>query len=129
MKALSLLLFLACSRAWGFSAALVRRGLSRTDMSTGMHMSISSINADTLAGLQVKNLDGESVSLDKLIKTNKRTVLACLTHFGDFNAWELTQNLVQDAAQITSAGPDGTQIILVGVGSSSAAKKFASGGA
>ncbi|KAJ1440225.1 hypothetical protein B484DRAFT_391408 [Ochromonadaceae sp. CCMP2298] len=117
MKALCWLFFLfACSlRACaGFRAALVR-GQRRTVAAA------TSISADTLSGIEVKGVDGESIPLQDLLK-GKRTVLACLTHFGDFNAWELMQNLQQDVDLLTA---DDTQVICIGVGSPAAAKKFA----
>mmetsp|Transcript_7553 Transcript_7553/g.12702 ORF Transcript_7553/g.12702 Transcript_7553/m.12702 type:complete len:328 (+) Transcript_7553:64-1047(+) len=76
-----------------------------------------------LDGVKVKSLEGETIDMMDLVqKGTARTVLACLTHFGDFNAWELTQNLQADAEAITS---DGTQIVCIGIGNPVAAKKFA----
>jgi len=71
-----------------------------------------------VTNIAVKNLDGESILLGDILSSDERpTVLSCLSHFGDFNAWELTQKY---QAVNTPA-----KIVLVGIGSSVAAKKFA----
>merc|ERR1740139_90134 len=71
-----------------------------------------------VADIAVTTLDGESVLLGDIISSEERpTILSCLSHFGDFNAWELTQKYqVVDTA---------ANIVLVGIGSSNAAQKFA----
>jgi hypothetical protein len=75
----------------------------------------ASIGINDFTRVQVQTLDGKSVDVKDAIGDGT-TILSCLSHFGDFNAWELTQ---QYQAIETSAN-----IILVGIGSVEAAQKF-----
>jgi len=71
-----------------------------------------------VANIAVTTLGGESVLLGDVLSSGERpTVLSCLSHFGDFNAWELTQKY--QAADTTA------KIVLVGIGSAGAAQQFA----
>mmetsp|Transcript_7584 Transcript_7584/g.21115 ORF Transcript_7584/g.21115 Transcript_7584/m.21115 type:complete len:317 (-) Transcript_7584:1396-2346(-) len=79
---------------------------------------------DDISDLTVSNLEGSSVTIESLLDDGSTTILSCLSHFGDFNAWEKTQQYVSavDAGRIA---PD-CKIVLVGIGSSeSSASKFA----
>ena len=78
-----------------------------------------SISINDVATVQVKALDGTTVNVKDEIGDGT-TILSCLSHFGDFNAWELTQQY-----QAVQADAN-TKIILVGIGTVEAAQKFAS---
>jgi hypothetical protein len=42
--------------------------------------------------LRVETLDGETLALGDVLSSSSNTVaLSCLSHFGDYNAWEMTQ--------------------------------------
>ncbi|KAG5189392.1 AhpC/TSA antioxidant enzyme-domain-containing protein [Tribonema minus] len=56
-------------------------------------------------------------------KKGKKTVVAFLTHFADFNAWEYAQKLRHYLPAIDDAG---AEVIAVGLGTVAAAKEFAS---
>lgn len=76
----------------------------------------------SLTGVQVTTLDGAKVSLaDEIEKNEKRTLLAVLTHFADYNCWEMVMNMKADYDAIV--GND-TQIICIGIGNTVAAKQF-----
>lgn len=81
---------------------------------------------DDISDLTLSNLDGSSVTVERLLDggtTSSTTIVSCLSHFGDFNCWELSQ-------QFLSAVDDGRiesdcKVVLVGIGSSESASKFA----
>ena len=69
-------------------------------------------------GKSVFRLDGSETSLEACLDDGP-AVVVCLTHFGDFNAWEVTQQLrVADCGKLTP--------LLVGIGSVESARQFAS---
>lgn len=88
--------------------------------------------------LTVQTLGGDVVKLGDVLKnannqqqqsTNARknpgqaVVLSCLSHYGDYNAWELTQQYMTAVRQ--GRLDDGCPIVLVGIGSVEAARVFA----
>lgn len=67
--------------------------------------------------------DNSEVTLTSLLAKDKKTVFAFLTHFGDFNCWELAQRLIFTSPEFADANAD---IRMVGIGSVESARKFAS---
>jgi len=84
------------------------------------------ISISTVANMELKTVDGDTVLLGNILSPSggdnnddrQPVILSCLSHFGDFNAWELTQSY-----QAIDYG--GSRIILVGIGSADAARGFA----
>jgi len=74
--------------------------------------------------LAAKN--GEACDASKLVSPDaagsRKTILLFLTHFGDFNSWELAQQ-VRVALRDERVG--GARVVAVGIGSVESAKKFA----
>lgn len=91
--------------------------------------SSSDIKPSTVSDLSVFNADGSSVTLGSLLDTSDTTILACLSHFADFNAWEVTQQYISavESGRITDDddGNSNCNIVLVGIGSAESASKFA----
>mmetsp|Transcript_41903 Transcript_41903/g.127077 ORF Transcript_41903/g.127077 Transcript_41903/m.127077 type:complete len:343 (-) Transcript_41903:290-1318(-) len=84
------------------------------------------VSFEDIKGLPVVATSDDEVPLGSLLTDdpNQTTVLACLSHFGDFNAWEVTQ-------QYITAVKDGLfgsncNFVLVGIGSAEAARQFES---
>ena len=73
----------------------------------------------------VSTLDGQRVSLAEMLQGEGPVVLSCLSHFGDFNAWELTQQYVTALKEGGRLADDNCKILLVGIGSVESAKQFA----
>ena len=44
----------------------------------------------SLSSIRLFNLENKTTTLSQIV-TEDVTVLTCLSHFGDFNAWEMTQ--------------------------------------
>lgn len=65
---------------------------------------------------------GSPKQLGELVKSEGRTIVALLTHFGDFNAWEYCQQLKYQLSALEGAG---ASLVLVGIGGSSQARLFA----
>ncbi|CAM9350351.1 unnamed protein product, partial [Phaeothamnion confervicola] len=68
---------------------------------------------------------GESMPLTKawdLRPRGEKTIVSFLTHFADFNSWELAQKLRHNLPAIDDAG---TKVVAVGIGSILGAKAFA----
>ena len=88
----------------------------------------SDVSISAITDLSVFNRDGSSVALGSLLgnTSDKDTtaILACLSHFGDFNAWEVTQQYIS-AVKASSIGRDRCKIVLVGIGSADSSAKFA----
>ena len=77
----------------------------------------------SIAEIEVQHLSGETVKLGQVLKKEEQTViLSCLSHFGDFNAWELTQQYIP-----ATQGDDliTCPVVLVGIGSVESANQFA----
>lgn len=77
--------------------------------------------------VKVWTLDDKELSLDEILRQDGSSpiILSCLSHFGDFNAWELTQ---QYAAALKPGGKftkSNARVVLVGIGSVASAQKFA----
>eukprot|EP00931_Biecheleriopsis_adriatica_P079866 TRINITY_DN53206_c0_g1_i1.p1 TRINITY_DN53206_c0_g1~~TRINITY_DN53206_c0_g1_i1.p1 ORF type:complete len:344 (-),score=76.78 TRINITY_DN53206_c0_g1_i1:79-1110(-) len=77
---------------------------------------------DAIANVDVYDLSGSPQKLGDLITSGNRTVLALLTHFGDFNAWEYAQQLDFALPEVQNAG---ASILLVGIGGVPQARNFA----
>ena len=84
------------------------------------------ITTDNVSGIELLNLSGESVVLSDVLLSSANNqepvILSCLSHFGDFNAWELTQ---QYQAAVTTSTLEEAKVVLVGIGGLEAAQKFA----
>ncbi|KAG7356392.1 AhpC/TSA antioxidant enzyme [Nitzschia inconspicua] len=76
-----------------------------------------------ISSLAVETLNGDTVTLGDLMSNNSTVVLSCLSHFGDYNAWELTQQYMS-AIQSGRLSED-CPVVLVGIGSVEAANTFA----
>jgi hypothetical protein len=86
--------------------------------------------------VQVRTLGDETVSLAEVLRQEDDDdtapiVFSCLSHFGDFNAWELTQQYVTalksggKLAQDEESSSSPARVVLVGIGSVAAANQFA----
>jgi hypothetical protein len=82
---------------------------SRSRSSTGILYASSAAKSDDITtswsmveSLTVKSLDDRTVVLGDVVKSDNGFILTCLSHFGDFNAWEMTQQYiaVMDAGRI-----------------------------
>jgi AhpC/TSA antioxidant enzyme len=85
-----------------------------------------------IESLTVQTLDGKTVLLGDVLgqtqsssslSSSKPVVLSCLSHYGDYNAWELTQQYMTAIEQ--GRIDDTCPIVLVGIGSVDAARVFA----
>jgi len=74
-----------------------------------------------VSAAEVFRLDGAVCKVGDLVPSGKRTVLAVLTHFGDFNSWEYAQQLRFELPKLQQAG---VSLVVVGIGTVSAAMKF-----
>eukprot|EP00746_Dinoflagellata_sp_MGD_P009501 gnl/MRDRNA2_/MRDRNA2_119350_c0_seq1.p1 gnl/MRDRNA2_/MRDRNA2_119350_c0~~gnl/MRDRNA2_/MRDRNA2_119350_c0_seq1.p1 ORF type:complete len:420 (+),score=68.04 gnl/MRDRNA2_/MRDRNA2_119350_c0_seq1:104-1363(+) len=124
---------------WAFSASpktsqQARFSRINQDVSTGawpirdVQVQASSVEpAQTFATVKDYSVfrasDGAEISVSSLLAKDRPTVFGFLTHFGDFNCWELAQRLIFGTPEFTKAGAD---IRMVGVGSVESARKFAS---
>lgn len=73
----------------------------------------------------VSAADGTVVDASSLLTPSpgaKARIVACGTHFGDFNAWEYAQQLRAAEADIKAAGGE---VVFIGIGTQAAALKFA----
>ena len=52
------------------------------------------IRYSQLENIFVQDLEGESIPLPSVIPNDQTVVLSCLSHFGDYNAWEVTQQYI-----------------------------------
>jgi len=90
-------------------------------------LSIAPISEDqTFSCMSEKNVRtviGEEVKLGAIVGMDGNSILVCLSHFGDFNAWEVAQQYI-NAVEKKSI-PSDTRIVLVGIGSHDSAKCFA----
>lgn len=77
---------------------------------------------DAIAGVEVAGVSGEVRKLGDLVDAQGQTVLALLTHFGDFNAWEYAQQLKYDLPVLEGAG---ASLVVVGIGNATQARRFA----
>jgi len=89
-----------------------------------------SLVSSIVDSVTVSTLDDEVLSLSQVLPTNDDdgrppVVLSCLSHFGDFNAWELTQQYVTALQEGGQLADSDCQIILVGIGSVKSARQFA----
>lgn len=82
------------------------------------------ISRDVISDISVATPNNDKVLLGSLLPTNpdQTVILACLSHFGDFNAWEVTQQYV--TAVEDGAFGSTCKIVLVGIGSADAARQF-----
>eukprot|EP00607_Mallomonas_marina_P010845 CAMPEP_0182422646 /NCGR_PEP_ID=MMETSP1167-20130531/8380_1 /TAXON_ID=2988 /ORGANISM="Mallomonas Sp, Strain CCMP3275" /LENGTH=289 /DNA_ID=CAMNT_0024600861 /DNA_START=196 /DNA_END=1061 /DNA_ORIENTATION=+ len=84
--------------------------------------SISMVNEyETLSKIKVKSVNGKEVLATSLISPSKITLMAFLTHFADFNSWELAQRLKHDLEKLKSYK---IEVICIGIGSPEAASLF-----
>jgi hypothetical protein len=79
-----------------------------------------------LTKIPVTTLQNTELMLDELLDLDSSpspTILTCLSHFGDFNAWEITQQYIAaiESGRIATSSP----VVLVGIGSVEAATQFA----
>ena len=90
----------------------------------GREVSCQAVEISNIADIPVTDLDGTSLSLGQLLPEDSEDtiVLSCLSHYGDFNAWELTQQYVT----AIESGKLDARVVLVGVGSVDSARQFAS---
>lgn len=77
---------------------------------------------EALAGVEVFSKDGTPRKLGDLVGGQRRIVLALLTHFDDFNAWEYAQRLKDELLALERAG---ASRVVVGIGGGNQASKFA----
>jgi len=80
-----------------------------------------------ISSVKVSTLSGDDVSLGSLLLpddgSKKTSILVCLSHFGDFNAWEVAQQYI--ASFSTGDLDSECNVVLVGIGSVASANKFA----
>eukprot|EP01041_Mallomonas_annulata_P006301 gene6301-12750_t len=76
---------------------------------------------DKINTLEVLRTDGRPIKLSGIISPQRVTLVSFLTHFADFNSWELTQRLRHDLKKMEDAG---VNVVCVGIGSSDAATEF-----
>ncbi|KAG7356748.1 AhpC/TSA antioxidant enzyme [Nitzschia inconspicua] len=76
-----------------------------------------------ISSLSVETLNGDTATLGDIMSNNSTVVLSCLSHFGDYNAWEMTQQYMS-AIQSGRLSED-CPVVLVGIGSVEAANTFA----
>jgi len=90
-------------------------------------LSIAPISEDQtfscMSDKNVRTVIGEEVKLGAIVGMDGNSILVCLSHFGDFNAWEVAQQYI-NAVEKKSI-PSDTRIVLVGIGSHDSAKCFA----
>mmetsp|Transcript_3414 Transcript_3414/g.5641 ORF Transcript_3414/g.5641 Transcript_3414/m.5641 type:complete len:778 (-) Transcript_3414:38-2371(-) len=107
------------------ASANQQQPIMETTLSELMYIPVQTLeqnaNADSSNGADSMATFQNTIPLgDILQKYSSPLILSCLTHFGDFNAWELTQ---QYMAAIDS-GKLKRPIVLVGIGSIESAQKF-----
>lgn len=77
----------------------------------------------SLKGCTIEALrDGSAVDAASVAATGATTVLLFVTHFGDFNSWEVAQQL-RSAVRANRLG--GAKLAVVGIGTVAAGRKFA----
>jgi hypothetical protein len=95
--------------------ALVGRRLwhTTTTASTTSHflasqssvLETTTVQWSSIKDVKIQTLDGKTVEVGSVVSKDDATiVLSCLSHFGDFNAWELTQQYLSalESEQIAS---------------------------
>lgn len=112
------------------STALQRRGALAglllpvtTGLATQSALADAPTNAEygAVAATKVFDMSGAERKVGDLIPTGRKSVLAMLTHFGDFNSWEYAQQLKFELPKLQKAG---VALTVVGIGTVAAAKKF-----
>ena len=78
----------------------------------------------SISNIDVKSIGGETLKLGAALGVEGKSVMVALSHFGDFNAWEVTQQYI--TAIEKGYIDEGVKVILVGIGSSTSASFFAS---
>jgi hypothetical protein len=89
--------------SWKTQKAAASSRDSKND--AGLYASLSSSTSDDddaapswsmVESLTVHTLDDQTVVLNDVVKNknDRGFILTCLSHFGDFNAWEMTQQYV-----------------------------------
>jgi hypothetical protein len=89
-----------------------RRLFHTTPTSTTSHFLASkssvidtSVQWSIIKDVKIQTLDGKTVEMGSVVpKEDATIILSCLSHFGDFNAWELTQQYLSalESGQIAS---------------------------
>lgn len=81
------------------------------------------------ATVEVRTLEDDPLSLEQMLQHAGNdacpVILSCLSHFGDFNAWELTQQYVTALKEGGKLADTSTNVVLVGIGSVASANQFA----
>jgi hypothetical protein len=88
-------------------ATAARSTSQRLALSSSSSLSDGDIESEwsMVESIPVQTLDNQTSALGDLVDCSQNTViLSCLSHFGDFNAWELTQQYTAaiNSGRITS---------------------------
>jgi len=141
METARVVAFSTFPQTWHRSAAGRRDSQSSRLLSADYHgdmgliMSSSSTHVDpdmvsSVAGsLSVRTLNDDEVSLSQVVLPDNDeetpVIFSCLSHFGDFNAWELTQQYMVALKEGGKLADSPAKVVLVGIGSVDSAKQFA----
>ena len=82
-------LFLILSALFTASAFTVRNSNNHAGRSSVTFL--NSVKFNSIADLSVCATDGKKTTLGAFAPDNEKFIISFLSHFGDFNAWELTQ--------------------------------------